>query len=114
MRIKKRAQATAEYAIIIGLVIGAAIAMQIYVRRGLSGGLKFVTDKLKSSNTGTAQYEPYYLMSEATVTQEDVYSSEETFEGGKVVREMGTKDGTDGEKTTRKSKHQLRGIDAKD
>lgn len=109
----KKGQSTAEYAIMIALVIGAALAMQIYVKRGMQGGLKFVTDKLKSSDTGTGQYEPYYQMSETTSTSEGVYSSEEAKTGGEVIRITG-KEGTEGEKTTRSYKSVQRGVDQKD
>lgn len=112
-RFNKKGQSTAEYAILIALVIGAALAMQIYVKRGMQGGLKFVTDKLQSSNTGTGQYEPYYQMSETTSTRENVYSSEETETGGKVTSVTG-KEGTDGEKTTRSYKSVQRGVGDKD
>lgn len=108
----KKAQSTAEYAIVIALVLGAAIAMQIYVRRGMQGGLKFVTDKLKSSDSGAGQYEPYYLMSETETTRDDVKSSEETQSGGKIIRGVGEK--ADGEKTTRTSKQVMRGVGDKD
>ena len=31
-----KAQSTAEYAIVLALVVGAVVAMQIYVKRGLA------------------------------------------------------------------------------
>lgn len=36
----KKAQSTAEYAILIGLVVAAVIAMQTYVKRGFQGRMK--------------------------------------------------------------------------
>ena len=104
----KRAQSTAEYAILIALVIGAAVAMQVYVKRGMQGGLKFATDKLKGTPTVepgfermavTGQYEPYYLQSQTDTTRENVKSIDETKEGGLVERKVG--EIGDGEKTTR-------------
>jgi hypothetical protein len=85
--LSKRAQSTAEYAIVIALVIGAAVAMQIYVKRGLQGGMRFATDKLKNR---TGQYEPYYYQSEAETARERVYNTEETKDGGGVTRTVGT------------------------
>lgn len=74
----KKAQNTAEYAILIALVIGVFSAMQLYVRRGLQARLKGGTDTLPYSVLGQAaatdgvgndilgdravtQYEPYYI-----------------------------------------------------
>ncbi|MFH1655289.1 MAG: hypothetical protein ABH954_01605 [Candidatus Omnitrophota bacterium] len=68
----RKAQNTAEYAILIGLVVGAVIAMQTYIKRNLQASIKHVVDKAKSADSqdifGTSrarseQYEPYYLES---------------------------------------------------
>lgn len=83
----KRAQSTAEYAIVIALVIGAAVAMQIYVKRGLQGGMKFATDKIKDK---TGQYEPYYYQSESQTERRNVRNVDATNAGGGVVRRYGT------------------------
>ncbi len=84
----KRGQNTAEYAILIGLVIAAAIAMQTYVKRGLQGGIKFAVDKAGKSG-GQGQYEPYYLESSYDTTVSAYKDREETQAGGKVIREYG-------------------------
>ena len=75
----RKAQNTAEYAIVLGLVVGAIVAMQVYVKRGLQARIhQFAT---KSNSTFTAefnkigldtnkQYEPYYLYSQFNVTRE--------------------------------------------
>lgn len=89
--IHKKAQNTAEYAILIALVIGAAIAMQTYVKRSWQGGVKYAVDKIKKSG-GTGQYEPYYLKSEYE-TKEDAYvDTVETKSGGGVERVFGSED----------------------
>ncbi|MBM3244957.1 MAG: class III signal peptide-containing protein [Candidatus Omnitrophica bacterium] len=72
-RLGKRGQTTAEYAILIALVVAAAMAMQIYVKRGLQGRVKDVVDHTGTGGeVGTAgdvlqfsgaQYEPYYTSS---------------------------------------------------
>jgi Flp pilus assembly pilin Flp len=46
IRSKKRAQSTLEYAVIIAVVVGALIAMQVYVKRGLQGRLRQATDDI--------------------------------------------------------------------
>ena len=43
-RRKKRGQSTLEYAILIVVVIGAFLAMQQYIKRGLQGRLKSAAD----------------------------------------------------------------------
>ena len=74
----RKAQNTAEYAILIALVIGVFSAMQIYVRRGLQARIKGGADTLPYAVLGQAntidgvgedilgdrdmtQYEPYYI-----------------------------------------------------
>jgi hypothetical protein len=52
-RLKKQAQSTAEYAIVIALVIGAVVAMQVYVKRGLQGRMKGAVDNYLVGKTST-------------------------------------------------------------
>ena len=68
-KIRKRitAQSTAEFAIMLALVIGAVVAMQVYVRRALQARIKGATHFMQEtmaaehSAFGTEyQYEPYY------------------------------------------------------
>lgn len=70
----KKAQNTAEYAILIALVIAGIIAMQTYAQRALQGtvrdGARYMTNE--TSNIGsTYQYEPYYLNSDYDSTRQD-------------------------------------------
>ena len=73
LRLKNhRGQNTAEYAIVIALIIGAVIAMQVYVKRGLQGRMKDATDYVASETTelgATKQYEPYYSDQSMTAAQ---------------------------------------------
>lgn len=92
---KNKAQTTAEYAILIALVIGAALAMQIYVRRGLQGRVKDVVDHTGSGGEvgsskdlltfSAGQYEPYYITSKSSTTQ-SLTDKENVAEGGVVTR----------------------------
>ena len=92
-RLGKRAQTTAEYAILIALVVGAVMAMQIYVRRGLQGRVKEVVDHTgaggsvggASLNFSGNQYEPYYLSSTGSTNQAST-DTENMRRGGSVVR----------------------------
>jgi Flp pilus assembly pilin Flp len=86
----KTAQTTAEYAILIGLVIAALVAMQVYVKRGLQGRMRSATDYLAAQTLGignTSQYEPYYLSSDFNTTR-DAIESEATAAGGSVTRTL--------------------------
>ncbi|MFA5096994.1 MAG: hypothetical protein WC478_06605, partial [Candidatus Omnitrophota bacterium] len=68
----RKGQSTAEYAIVIGLVIAAIVAMQVYVKRGLQGKVKDAVDYKDTGDTitgTTAQYEPYYAESTMASTQ---------------------------------------------
>ena len=81
----RKGQSTAEYAIVIGLVIAAAVAMQVYVKRGLQAKIKAGTDYTDSDSSsvlaGSAtQYEPYYLQSNITSTRQ-ASNQENTAEG---------------------------------
>ena len=68
LRRLRRGQSTAEYAIVIGLVIAAAVAMQVYVKRGLQAKIKNAVDYNDANATmfNTTQYEPYYAGSNMT------------------------------------------------
>jgi hypothetical protein len=74
----RKAQNTAEYAIVLGLIVGAVIAMQVYVKRNMQGRIKQLTDYNAQEVTQNwsasvdfgKQYEPYYLKSDFTVTRD--------------------------------------------
>ena len=98
----KKGQNTVEYAVLIGLVVAVAVAMQTYVKRGIQGRFRDASDDyytgLKSdANWGTVsttavtaldkkQYEPEYLSSQST---QQIKQDTETFtmnEGGTTGR----------------------------
>jgi Flp pilus assembly pilin Flp len=89
----KKAQNTAEYAILIGVIVAAAIAMQTYVKRGLQGRVKEAVDHVGSGGTvgdnrltfSGGQYEPYYLQTDFTNTESNT-ETEDTVLGGRVTR----------------------------
>jgi len=91
--LNKKGQNTAEYAILIALIIAAAVGMQTYVKRGLQGRVKEAT-----KHTGTAQevagetltftgnqYEPYYAESDTKVRSERT-ADEEMGNRGEITR----------------------------
>jgi len=98
----RKAQSTAEYAILIALVIGVVIAMQTYVKRGIQGRYKDEAQNYASNVTGDAnwaalnpvnvtaaahnQYEVGTISSQSTqdIVTDDSLSTME--KGGTVVR----------------------------
>jgi len=98
----KKGQNTAEYAIVIALVIAAALAMQTYVKRGLQGRVHDASDRYygnftKDANWGNIstttadatykQYEPDKLSSQATQQTLEDYEHSTMAPGGTVTRE---------------------------
>lgn len=64
----KKAQNTAEYAILISLVVAGIIAMQTYAQRALQAQVRDAGQYLTTTGLGTTvQYEPYYLSTNYTV-----------------------------------------------
>ena len=62
----RKAQNTAEYALLIALVVAAVIAMQTYAQRTLQARIRDASSYLVTQTTAlgsTNQYEPYYLSS---------------------------------------------------
>ncbi len=86
--LNKRGQNTAEYAILIGVIVAAAIAMQIYVRRGMQARIKDAVDySMTNPQTifNTSQYEPYYT-DQSLETTSSTESSEGMEKGGAITR----------------------------
>jgi uncharacterized membrane protein len=73
----KKAQNTAEYAILISLVVAGIIAMQTYAQRALQARVRGAAQYLEQQTTDlgtTVQYEPYYL----STNYEVIRNEEET------------------------------------
>jgi len=87
-----KAQSTAEYVIVLGLIVAAVIAMQTYVKRGFQGRIKDAVDYTDQGGQAgnavaftTKQYEPYYLESKFG-TERSSEDTENLAEGGAVSR----------------------------
>jgi len=69
----KKAQNTAEYALLIALVVAGVIAMQTYAQRALQARVRdaslYLTNQTSTLGT-TNQYEPYYLSSNYAVDRQ--------------------------------------------
>ena len=72
----RKAQNTAEYALLIALVVAGIIAMQTYAQRGLQARVRDAADYMTEDATLSKhgfllkQYEPYYLQSDYNVTRD--------------------------------------------
>jgi hypothetical protein len=85
----RRGQSTAEYAVVIGLVIAAVVAMQVYVKRGVQAKVKDAVDFTDSDDSitdPTLQYEPNYTHYEQMHAERDATEKTHTYDGGKVER----------------------------
>ena len=94
----ERGQSTAEYAVLISIVIAAAVGMQVYLKRGLQARYKVVSDRLTAGGAGQQiggvnlqhradQYEPYYA-SQDVGTSQDRTEGEEFTADGTLVRSV--------------------------
>lgn len=67
----KKGQSTAEYAVLVLLVVAAITTMNVFLKRGQQGAIRFVVlnhlvNTGKDSLDGTVQFEPYYTESKLT------------------------------------------------
>ncbi len=108
----KKGQNTAEYAVLIALVVAAGIAMQTYVKRGMQAGTKFAVEKLKKNDVAQGQvargqYEPYYRESSYDITQNVYQDTVQTEADGKVTRVFGV---TGDKETKRTGEEKTQGV----
>lgn len=73
--LNKKGQNIAEYVILVAIIIGAAAAMQVYLKRGIQGRMADAVDVAPDVDVAgstltfsTKQYEPYYVNSASDVT----------------------------------------------
>lgn len=86
----KKAQQTAEYALLISLVVAAVIAMQTYAQRALQGRIRDASLYLATQTSAfgsTNQYEPYYLESSYDVARDET-TEESMLAGGATSKDM--------------------------
>ena len=97
----KKAQNTAEYAILISLVVAGIIAMQTYAQRALQARVRDAAQYLSAQSNGlgnTVQYEPYYLSTNYDVTRRDEIS--ETYDGASILKGENSTRSRDGYSST--------------
>ena len=80
--LNRKGQNIAEYSILIALVIAAAVAMQVYVKRGVQGRIADAVDHAPDTGEvagsaiqfSTKQYEPYYTQNLGNVNSTRDYT----------------------------------------
>jgi hypothetical protein len=94
LRQLRKGQSTAEYAIVFGLVIAAAVAMQVYVKRSIQGKMKDAADynDPAASMLTTRQYEPDYQSTQDMVSTRDAAETATTSQGGSITRAISGED----------------------
>lgn len=84
MSTRQDGQSTVEYALLVGIIVAAALAMQVYVKRGTMGKMRDAADQIGE------QFEPLTT----THTYTNAYTSsgrtEHTTTDGKVVSTIGS------------------------
>ena len=104
--LNRKGQNIAEYSILIALVIAAAVAMQVYVKRGLQGRVKETVDHTgnvgdvggTALNLSGSQYEPYYVDTDVKRATESEVSEAAGARGETkrtIIQEKETKTGTE-------------------
>ncbi len=71
----RKAQNTAEYALLIALVVAGVIAMQTYAQRALQARVHDASQYMATQTNvigGNTQYEPYYMSSNYDVNSNSV------------------------------------------
>ena len=89
MRRRGRAgQSTLEYAVVIAVIVGALLAMQVYIKRGVQGRFKQASDDIGEQFSAGAGYSNYETVS-------TISSTEKTSPGAAVAEgAVGTRGGS--------------------
>lgn len=67
--LNKRGQSTLEYAVIIAVIVGALLAIQVYIKRGVQGRLKQASDDIgEQFSPGASTYN--YTTTTTTLSDE--------------------------------------------
>ena len=97
----KKAQNTAEYALLIALVIAGIVAMQQYAQRALQARVRDASQYMagQTNSLGSSkQYEPYYQSSNYQVQKDSV--DKKVLDEGLVASESGNSRIKSGEQKT--------------
>ena len=89
----RRAQSTVEYAVLAAVVVGALLAMQIYIKRGAMGKMKSATDSIGE------QFTPLHTVSKMTTSLRSNRQNNQ-FVNGTETSKLLAEDGQDPGNTT--------------
>lgn len=78
---RNRGQSLVEYAVLAGVLVGAVLAFESYVRRGLQARYKTLANGVTQSAGAPPQYEPYYV-SATSITTQDTHKTDRALPGG--------------------------------
>ncbi len=88
-----RGQSTLEYALIISVVVGALLAMQIYMKRGMEGRMRKASDDIGKQFDADKSYVHHETTKKGTTVEEVKTTGESVvYSGGAAVG--GTAQGT--------------------
>jgi hypothetical protein len=79
----RKGQSTGEYALVFAIILGAIVAMQTYVKRGIQGRVKAGTDYMarETMDIGpVTQFDPYYYESDYVTARDS--EQEQTYTAG--------------------------------
>lgn len=97
--LKNKAQSLTEYSICLATVLLLLVTINVYIKRGLQGRYKDVTDYATTAISAKKQYEPYY-QSEVSTVKPDVGIQMSFGKGGagrvekNIIKDSVTRDGT--------------------
>lgn len=82
----KKGQGTLEYAFVIAVIVGALIAMQIYIKRSMEGKMKATSDEIGEQHSAKAsRYETITTSQGASQEQIETLTVGTGLMGGVVV-----------------------------
>ena len=75
LHVRTRGQSTLEVIILIGFVVAGLIAMGVYVRRGIQGGVRSATDQI-GEQYSAGRTASYYSSNSTMVSTENVTAAD--------------------------------------
>jgi hypothetical protein len=79
---RRKGQSTLEYALIIAVVVGALLAMQIYMKRGMEGRMRKASDDIGKQFDANATYVQHTTTKSGTTVEETSAGATTVYSGG--------------------------------
>ena len=83
-RVIRQGQSTVEYAVLVAVVVGALIAMQIYMKRGVQDKLRSATDDIGGQFSPTA-YKANFQTVQKRATRDTLHTGDQGIGGSQSV-----------------------------